>query len=132
MSTAVSSRLSVDLAGLSATASPDRTLANGRPIRGFGVESRSRPAVFLRPDNLPSHLPVVSSRRCFETVGLRGDEMSDLNRGEWVTEIQQSIADLERYRLKAEASGYYDMANRLKDQIGELEKRVAEIQKHAG
>jgi hypothetical protein len=58
--------------------------------------------------------------------------MSDLNRGEWVTEIQQSIADLERYRLKAEASGYYDMANRLKDQIGELEKRVAEIQKDGG
>jgi hypothetical protein len=56
--------------------------------------------------------------------------MSD--RGGWVTEIQQSIADLERYRLKAEASGYYDMANRLKDQIGELEKRVAEIQKDGG
>jgi hypothetical protein len=28
---------------------------------------------------------------------------------------------LERYRLKAAASGYYVMANRLKDQIGELE-----------
>ena len=58
--------------------------------------------------------------------------MSDLNQGEWVTEIQRGIADLELYRLKAEASGYYDMANRLKDQIGELEKRVAEIQKHEG
>jgi hypothetical protein len=88
--------------------------------------------VFLRPDMLLSCFPAVPPRPFRGCWQLRGDEMSDLNRGEWVTEIQQSIADLERYRLKAEASGYYDMANRLKDQIGELEKRVAEIQKEGG
>jgi len=33
------------------------------------------------------------------------------------------------YRQQAEASGYYDAANRLKDQIGELDRRVKELQR---
>ena len=55
--------------------------------------------------------------------------MSDPDRADWIAEIKRSIADLDRYRQQAEASGYYDMANRLKDQIGELDKRVTELQR---
>jgi hypothetical protein len=55
--------------------------------------------------------------------------MLDPDRSDWIEEIKRSIADLDRYRLKAEASGCYDMANRLKDQIGELDRRVKELQR---
>jgi hypothetical protein len=55
--------------------------------------------------------------------------MPDPDRADWIEEIKRSIADLDRYRLKAEVSGYYDMANRLKDQIGELDRRVKELQR---
>ena len=55
--------------------------------------------------------------------------MPDPDRTDWIEEIKRSIADLDRYRLKAEVSGYYDMANRLKDQIGELDRRVKELQR---
>jgi hypothetical protein len=55
--------------------------------------------------------------------------MLDPDRSDWIEEIKRSIADLDRYRLKAKASGYYDMANRLKDQIGELDRRVKELQR---
>ena len=55
--------------------------------------------------------------------------MPDPDRADWIEEIKRSIADLDRYRLKAEVSGYYDMANRLKDQISELDRRVNELQR---
>jgi hypothetical protein len=55
--------------------------------------------------------------------------MSDFDRADWIAEIKRSIADLDRFREQAEASGHYDTANRLKDQIGELGKRVNELQR---
>jgi transcription elongation GreA/GreB family factor len=57
--------------------------------------------------------------------------MLDPDRADWIAEIKRSIADLDRYRQRAEASGYYDAANRLKDQIGELDRRVKELQRAA-
>ena len=60
----------------------------------------------------------------------RGEEkMPDPDLNEWIAEIKRSIADLDRFRLQAEASGYCDMARRLQDQIGELQKRVGELQR---
>ena len=49
----------------------------------------------------------------------------------WIDELKRSIADLDRFRLRAESSGYYEMAKRLQDQIGELQKRVMELQRAA-
>jgi len=55
--------------------------------------------------------------------------MADPDRTDWIAEIKRSIADLERYRQQAEVSGYHDMAKRLTDQIGELDRRVKELQR---
>ena len=55
--------------------------------------------------------------------------MLDPDRADWIAEIKRSIADLDRYRQQAEASGYYDAASRLKDQIGALDRRVKELQR---
>jgi hypothetical protein len=53
----------------------------------------------------------------------------DPDRADWIEEIDRSIADPDRYREKAKASGYQDTAKRLKDQIDELKKRVRELQR---
>jgi predicted nuclease with TOPRIM domain len=55
----------------------------------------------------------------------------DPDRADWIEEINRSIADLDRYRLNVEASGYHDMAKRLEDQIYELKNRVRELQRAA-
>ena len=52
--------------------------------------------------------------------------MLDPDRADWIAEIKRSIADLDRYRQQA---GCYDAANRLKDQIGELDRRVKELER---
>jgi hypothetical protein len=81
-------------------------------------------------ENLRATRPVSRSLICWSN---RCDGRATMPDPDWIEEIkrsiERSIADLDRYRLKAEVSGYYDMANRLKDQIRELDRRVKELQR---
>jgi hypothetical protein len=80
-------------------------------------------------ENLQATRPVSRSLICWSNRCDGRATMPDPDRADWIEEIKRGITDLDRYRLQAEASGYYDMAHRLKDQIGELDRRVKELQR---